>query len=205
MIGRTGWNLPRHHQPAQQSSAVGFSPFHLSRHLSNAVPLLQRRRGGRGRRRRRVGVGEIARLSAGRLLAPPRSAAAEAPPPARVPPLLFHQITETDGRDLIKNRIIGGTVDRGGDVQDADESAGGAADLHGGEGRGAGRAPDGGGARRHSREARAEEEAHGADEEVFDVADGEDLDGDGGGLAGDEFVGDAEEELVVPGRVFAAE
>lgn len=129
----------------------------------------------------------------------PRTTAAHPPQPARLSLLLLHQFSKADGWNLLQDRVIGGVVDGGGDVEDALESAGGAADLYGGEGWGP--------VRRGFGEARggAEEETHGADEEILDVADGEDLDGDGGGVARDEFVGDAEEELVVPVRVVAAE
>lgn len=51
----------------------------------------------------------------------------------------------------------------------------------------------------------ADEEAHGADKVVAEGADGVDGDADAGGVAGEKVLCDAEEELVVPGRVVAAE
>lgn len=51
----------------------------------------------------------------------------------------------------------------------------------------------------------AEEQSDGSDERVFEVTECIDLDGDGGCVGGDELAGDAEEELVVPGRVFGTD
>ncbi|KAG8367314.1 hypothetical protein BUALT_Bualt16G0059400 [Buddleja alternifolia] len=80
-------------------------------------------------------------------------------------------LAKTHRRDLFKNRELGRTAYRGGNVDDALESSGRTVDLHGGVGRRS---------------------------EIFDVSDGVDLDRYGGGVAGDEFVGDAEEEFVIP-------
>lgn len=75
------------------------------------------------------------------------------------------------------------------------ESSRGAADLDGGEGR----------SPRLRENEVAGEESDGADEMVAEVTYGEDLNGDGGGLAGEEVRWDFEEEFIVPGRVFSAE
>lgn len=75
------------------------------------------------------------------------------------------------------------------------ESSRGAADLDGGEGRSS---------RLRENEV-ASEESDGADEMVAEATYGEDLNGDGGGLAGEEVRWDFKEEFIVPGRVFSAE
>jgi len=73
------------------------------------------------------------------------------------------------------------------------ESSGRAADLDGGESWSA----DFGGRRENV----AEEESDGAEEVVPEDADGEYVDGDGGGVAGEEVGGYSEDEFVIPGRV----
>lgn len=72
--------------------------------------------------------------------------------------------------------------------------AGGTADLDGDERRSV----------RRRREKVAEEDTDGAEEVVLEDADGEDVDGDGGGIAGEEVGVNAEDEFVVPGRVLGS-
>ncbi len=74
------------------------------------------------------------------------------------------------------------------------ESTRGATDLDGGEGRDRSR---------RGKEV-ACEESDGPDEMIPEATDGEDLDRDGGGLAGEEVRSDFEEELVVPGWILAS-
>ncbi|KAL2348078.1 hypothetical protein Fmac_002078 [Flemingia macrophylla] len=95
-----------------------------------------------------------------------------------------------------------GVEDGEGNVEDALGVAGGAAKMEGSEARGEGRAVVGGGG--GGREEVAEEEADGADVDVFEPMDGVDVDGDGGGVGVEEVVVDAEDELVVPCGVCAA-
>ncbi|KAG9445699.1 hypothetical protein H6P81_011827 [Aristolochia fimbriata] len=88
---------------------------------------------------------------------------------------------------------LGVGEDDGANVENAVEAAGGAADLQRGE-RGDAAAGEEVGA--------ADEEPDCADEGVPEVPEGVDLDGDGGGVGGEEVRGDPEDELVVPGGVF---
>ncbi|KAK9143907.1 hypothetical protein Syun_013307 [Stephania yunnanensis] len=176
--------------------------------LLSCVPIFQScgRRGRRARRARRIHTIRcaVAGVPIG-LLDGLRVSPAPAPAPATLP----HQISESD-RGLV---VQGGGEVRSGsghhrraDIENAMESAGGAADLDGGEGRGAEPcAGAGGGGGAVEVEAVAEEESDGADERIFEEPDGVDLDGDGGGIAGEEVGVDAEDELVVPGRVFSAD
>ncbi|KAG8374836.1 hypothetical protein BUALT_Bualt10G0037000 [Buddleja alternifolia] len=87
---------------------------------------------------------------------------------------ILQMLAKTHRRDLFKNRELGRTAHRGGNVDDVLESFGRTVDLHGGVGR------------RSDRPLR-----RGLYLQRY-------LDRYGGGVAGDEFVGDAEEEFVIP-------
>ncbi|KAL0547774.1 hypothetical protein IC582_012199 [Cucumis melo] len=69
--------------------------------------------------------------------------------------------------------------------------------LYGGESRGSGTVVRG--------DDVTDQEADRTDESIAETAEGVNLDGDTGGFAGKKLRGDTEEELVVPGGVFAAD
>jgi len=100
----------------------------------------------------------------------------------------------------VQRREVGGFHDQGANVHDAVEPPRRPANLDVAEAGCSGGVGVGG-----RGENVADEEPDGADEVVAEGADGVDGDGDSGGVAGEELRRDAEEELVVPGRVVAAD
>lgn len=109
---------------------------------------------------------------------------------------LPHQVSVSDGGDLVQLLgPLGLVIHHRADVQDAVESSGGSPNLERSEGRHLGLQV----------KKIAEDQSDGADEVVADVTDGVDLDRDSGGLPGEEFGRDLEEEPVVPSRVLTSD
>ena len=111
--------------------------------------------------------------------------------------LLSHEVAVPDRRDLLQRGEAGAVHHHGADIHDAVEPPRRAPDLESAEAR---RCVVGVGG-----EHIADEEAYGADEVVAEGADSVDGDADTGGVAGEKIRRNSEEELIVPGRVVAAE
>lgn len=88
-------------------------------------------------------------------------------------------------------------IDHNANIENALEPSRRATDLDGGEGRSPGTVVDG--------DDVSDEESNSTDERIAETANGVNLDGDAGGLAGKKLRRDAEEELVVPGGVGSAD
>lgn len=127
------------------------------------------------------------RIPSLRFLLPP-------PPPIKTLP---HQIAVTNRRHSIQGSEIGVFINHNADIQNALEASRRTTDLEGSERRGLGtviRSDD-----------VTEKETDSTDKRITETACGVDLDGDGGGIAGKKLRRDAEEKLVVPGGVVAAD